>query len=223
MRFVGSLKNVIQKIKIVNRYVLNVRKNPIGLPLFVSTLTGVQKELFSKYSNEFDSNNQNYNLSEYHRALYIITRILKPKVVIETGVFEGHSSLAFLIALEENNEGSLYSIDLPSPKLPPGKDSGWVVPNYLRTRWDLRLGKSSDLLPGLLTEVKEVDIFLHDSEHSYENMFWEYEATWGNIRKGGLLLSHDISMNPAFKDFANRNSRKYYYMLRNLGGIKRTI
>jgi len=63
-----------------------------------------------------------------------MTRILKPEIVIETGVFEGHSSLAILLALEENNKGCLYSIDLPSPSLPLGKEPGWIVPEHLRKR-----------------------------------------------------------------------------------------
>ena len=222
MRYSGWLRDLIQKTRIFRRYILNVRKLPLKIPMFISTLTEAQNDVINKYSDEFDIKTKSYNLSEYHRTLYIIARILKPEIVIETGVFEGHSSLALLLALKENNKGHLHSIDLPSPKLPPGKESGWIVPEHLRKRWDLRLGKSSDLLPDLLKEVREVDIFLHDSEHSYENMHWEYKTAWEYIRKGGLLLSHDISQNSAFRDFAKHISEDYYYMLRNLGGIKRT-
>ena len=222
MKCLGSFRDLIQKTRILRRYILNVRKPPLRLPMFISTLTEAQNEISSKYSNEFDIKAKRYSLSEYYRALYIMTRILKPEIVIETGVFEGHCSLAFLIALKESNKGYLYSIDLPSPELPLGKEPGWIVPEHLRKRWDLRLGKSSDLLPGLLKEVTEVDIFLHDSEHSYENMHWEYKTAWEYIRKGGLLLSHDISQNSAFRDFAKYVSEDYHYMLRNLGGIKRT-
>lgn len=222
MRYSRWFRDLIQKTRIFRRYILNVRKLPLKMPMFISTLTEAQNNVINKYSDEFDIKTQSYNLSEYHRALYIIARILKPEIVIETGVFEGHSSLALLLALKENNKGHLHSIDLPSPKLPPGKESGWIVPEHLRKRWDLRLGKSSDLLPDLLKEVREVDIFLHDSEHSYENMHWEYKTAWRYIRKGGLLLSHDISQNSAFRDFAKHISEDYYYMLRNLGGIKRT-
>lgn len=222
MKDQGQFGVLIQKMRILRRYVLNVRKLPLKLPMFVSTLTEAQNDVINKYSDEFDIKAKRYNLSEYHRALYIMTRILGPKMVIETGVFEGHSSLAILLALNENNKGYLHSIDLPSPKLPPGKEPGWIVPEWLRKRWDLSLGKSSELLPDLLEEVKEIDIFLHDSEHSYENMYWEYKTAWGYIRKGGLLLSHDVSQNAAFRDFAKYVSEGYYYMLRNLGGIKRT-
>ena len=222
MEYLESLRDLIRKTRILRRYILNVRKLPVRLPMFISTLTEAQNDVINKYGDEFDIKAKSYNLSEYHKALYIMTRILKPEIIIETGVFEGHSSLSTLLALEGNSKGHLYSIDLPSPKLPPGKEPGWIVPEHLRKRWDLKPGKSSDLLPGLLKKVKEVDIFLHDSEHSYENMYWEYKTAWEYIRKGGLLLSHDISQNAAFKDFAKHVSKEYYYMLRNLGGIKRT-
>jgi len=222
MEYLVSLRDLIRKTRIFRRYILNVRKLPVRLPMFISTLTEAQNEVINKYGDGFDIKAKSYNLSEYHRALYIMTRILKPEIVIETGVFEGHSSLAFLLALEENSKGHLYSIDLPSPSLPSDKEPGWIVPEHLRKRWDLRLGTSSELLPGLLEEVKEIDIFLHDSEHSYENMYWEYKTAWEYLRKGDLLLSHDISMNAAFREFAKYVSEDYYYMLRNLGGIKRT-
>jgi predicted O-methyltransferase YrrM len=220
MKYLGQFEAFIQKPEIFKRYILNVRKPPMKMLNFIMTLTDTQKELVVKYNNEIDVKNLDFD--EYRRALYIMTRILEPEIVIETGVFHGYSSFSILSALKENNKGYLHSIDLPSPKLPPGKKPGWVVPENLRSRWDLRFGKSSELLPGLLEEVKEVDIFLHDSEHSYENMSWEYKTAWDSIRKGGLLLSHDVSQNPAFREFAKYVSEKYYYMLRNLAGIKRT-
>jgi len=163
--------NLSKKLRIFRRYVLNVRKLPVRLPTFVSTVTEAKNDTINRYGTEFTIKTESCDLSEYHRALYTMVRILKPEIVIETGVFEGHSSLSILSALKENNKGSLYSIDVPSPDLPSGKVPGWTVPEHLRNRWDLRAGKSSDLLPALLLEVKDVDIFLHDSEHSYENMY----------------------------------------------------
>jgi len=53
-------------------------------------------------------------------------------------------------------------------------------------------------------------------------MYWEYKTAWSHIKTRGLLLSHDISQNAAFRDFAQHVSEEYYYMLKNLGGIKRT-
>jgi len=222
MKYLESPKNLIQKINILKRYLLHIRKIPIKLPSLISTLTKAQDDVINKYSYEFDIKAKNCTLSEYHKALYIITRILKPEKIIETGVFEGHSSLTLLMALNENNKGYLHSIDLPSTSLPFGKEPGWIVPKHLKKRWDLKLGTSLELLPNLLEDVKEIDIFLHDSEHSYENMLWEYKTAWKFIKKDGLLLSHDTSQNYAFREFSKHISEDYYYMLKNLGGIART-
>jgi predicted O-methyltransferase YrrM len=49
--------------------------------------------------------------------IYTIIRCLKPRIVIETGVANGASSTFILSALEKNNLGKLYSIDLPSKDL----------------------------------------------------------------------------------------------------------
>lgn len=210
------------KTRIFRRYIWNVRKLPTSFTTFISAMTEAKNDAINKYGTEFTVKTGGHGASEYHRALYTITRILKPETVIETGVFEGNSSLSILSAMKENNKGFLYSIDLPSHDMSPGKLPGWRVPEHLRNRWDLRAGKSSDMLPTLLPEVEDVDIFLHDSDHSYENMYWEYRTAWDHIKPSGALLSHDVSQNAAFKDFAKHVSEEYYYMLKNLGGIKRT-
>jgi len=61
--------------------------------------------------------------------------------MVETGVFSGVSSSYILCAMEANKRGQLYSIDLP--QWHEGK-SGWVIPDYLRHRWHLIQGKSSE-------------------------------------------------------------------------------
>lgn len=213
---------LIMEMKILERYVRNVKKIPMSRARFVSTITGARNNTIGEYDTEFVETMGSYGISDYHRALYTTVRVLKPETVIETGVFEGQGSLSILSAMEKNNKGTLYSVDLPSPNIPSEKVPGWKVPEYLKNRWDFRVGKSSDLLPILFQEVEDVDVFLHDSDHSYKNMYFEYEIAWAHIKSDGLLLSHDISQNAAFKDFAKHVSKKYYYMLKNLGGIKRT-
>jgi hypothetical protein len=43
-------------------------------------------------------------------------------------------------------------------------------------------------------------------------MYWEYKTAWEYIPKGGLLLSHDIHQNSAFREFAKDVSERWYYM-----------
>ena len=45
--------------------------------------------------------------------LYRLLRELQPRVAVETGVCNGVSTAFLLLALEDNGEGALHSIDLP--------------------------------------------------------------------------------------------------------------
>lgn len=154
--------------------------------------------------------------------LYVIVRILKPSIVVETGVAAGLSSAFILRALEDNNEGVLYSVDLPNyevvygPKigmapisiLPEGRKPGWIIPQDLRNRWNLILGMSSMTLDVLLGNLGYIDMFFHDSEHTYDNMMFEYKTSWSHMHHGGLLLSDNARCNSAFRDFARTIGRK---------------
>jgi predicted O-methyltransferase YrrM len=148
-------------------------------------------------------------------VLYIICRRQKPDIVIETGVASGVSSSHILCALEQNEHGQLYSIDLPGWQ---ENQSGWLIPDYLRHRWHLIEGKSSEKLTPLLKKVTQIDIFLHDSDHSYQNMLREFRAAWLYLKVGGLILAHNIDYSKAFSDFSRSQGLKGHF-LDDFGGI----
>lgn len=173
-------------------------------------------------------------------VLYGITRALKPNVILETGCGWGISSAYFLYALAENGNGKLITIEYPrfeneiNPAdypiedrggiIPPGRQPGWVIPDNLRNRWELVLGKSSEKLSPTLNKLNQIDIFFHDSLHTFENMHFEYQSTWPFIRKGGIMLSHNINLNSAFSDFAKGLHSTYSFIQSGpltdpLGGI----
>jgi len=171
-------------------------------------------------------------------VLYALCRKLKPDTIVETGVASGVSSAYILCALEENKHGELYSIDLPwgetvtYPKdyfvsegvvrgMLKGEQSGWIIPDYLRHRWQLVVGRSFEKLPPLLEKLGAIDIFLHDSEHSYQNMLWEYQTAWAYLEDGGILLSHNVDTNDAFFHFYESVGVKGY-LLTDMGGIVKT-
>jgi hypothetical protein len=156
-------------------------------------------------------------------TIYVICRLTQPEIVIETGVCAGFSSVFILYALKKNNAGHLYSIDLPNQpgqEISNGKPVGWLVPEELKERWELILGASNEKLFPLLTKLGKIDIFYHDSEHSYNNMWFEFNSAWESLKSGGLLLSDDITENKAFADFCRiKNCRRT--KLFKLGIIKK--
>lgn len=145
-------------------------------------------------------------------TFYAIVRMTKPKVVIETGCASGFTSAVILYALAHNGDGHLVTVDLPAYEgqgtwnytLPSDLLPGFLVPQSFKDRWTLRLGNSRDLLPEILhsPEFRSVDVFYHDSDHSYTHMIWEYSTIWPHLGDGGVLMSDDIGWNTAFRDFA---------------------
>jgi len=158
-------------------------------------------------------------------ALYVMARVTRPQIVVETGVANGWSTSFILKALERNDAGRLYSIDIPNAAgalLPEGKTTGWVVPNALKTRWDFIPGDTRVELPRLLLRLQTIDFFFHDSDHSYEMMTFEFRTAWPHLRPGGLLISDDIRDNNAFNDFVHEVVPATRLTLSTLGGLRKT-
>lgn len=163
------------------------------------------------------------------RLLYAIVRSIKPDIVVETGVCNGVSTFVVLLAMEENQAGELYSVDYPTfsddpapvfqrdyypdnhifSSIPKNKQPGWIIPDYLTNRWELRTGKSQRELPPLLNELNEINMFIHDSDHTFPCMMFEYELAWEYLKPGSVLLSDDVHSNRAFDVFGSIRANRY--------------
>ena len=156
--------------------------------------------------------------------LYTLMRELQPEIAVETGVCNGFSTAFLLLGLDRNGVGDLHSVDLPDvigevydpgtfwegkrgAAIPPGKEPGWVIPDGLRRRWQLVLGPSREELPRLLERLGPIDFFMHDSEHSYECMRFEFQTAWPALRDGGVLVADDWDWNDAFMELAHETNR----------------
>jgi hypothetical protein len=148
-------------------------------------------------------------------ACYLTVRLMKPKIVVETGVSAGRSSAFILQALEDNGRlGYLYSID-------PDPNAGYAIPDNLRRHWVFIPKKSSEAFPSLLEGLNQVDMFLHDSLHTYESMMYEFETVWPFITKNGVMLSDDIDFNRAFKNFCEKHNVRPVFLSNNFAGIRK--
>lgn len=135
---------------------------------------------------------------DHAALLYALVRLRKPSVIVETGIADGLSSRVLLSALAANGSGRLVSLDVRS-------GTGGLVPPELRSAWrpvivDPR--RSIEGLTKLLGDEAPIDLFLHDSRHTYGHMLREFRAAWPALRPGGLLLSDDADSTFSFLDFA---------------------
>ncbi len=132
-------------------------------------------------------------------ALYLVVRLSRPEVIVETGVASGHSSFLLLSALEANGHGRLVSLDV----LPT---AGALVPIEMRSRWQLVILDKADPIADAtrrLSTIDHVDLFFHDADHSYVGQYADYSLASRVLARGrlGILLSDDVDESFAFIDY----------------------
>jgi len=158
------------------------------------------------YPNEMDLNTKSLFIT------YCVVRKIKPDIVLETGVANGVSTFVILKALKKNRRGKLISIDINS-------DVGILVSNELKDIWELRVMKriSPYEFTKIIRDLDKIDVFLHDSDHSYRWQSLEYNTVYPLLLKGeGILLSDDVHLSYAFIDFIknkNVSPSKVYVLL----------
>lgn len=149
--------------------------------------------------------------------IYVLIRHLKPRVVLETGVYYGGNSAFALLALARNKTGKMVSVDYPDSEIRrEGADGsrhalvgdselydaalrpGFMVPKSLHSHWTLIEGDSLKVIP-TLTET--FDFYIHDSDHSMSFLSRELDAAWERLSEQALILVDDIDWSNAFFAF----------------------
>ena len=130
-------------------------------------------------------------------TLYGLTRWQRPTVVVESGGFVGMSSAFILKAFVDEGltTAKLYSIEWSEDC-----EHGALIPDELRPQFVPLRGKVEDFVKRDQLPAS-IDMFLHDSSHSYRHMLWEFREFWERLRDRGLLVSHDVNLNAAFPEF----------------------
>ena len=151
------------------------------------------------------------------RLCYLVCRAHPPDVVVETGVAFGVTSAFILKALSKNNRGTLFSIDLPPLGQKSDEYVGILIPNKLRDRWRLLRGTSRQILPHLVEDISPVNMFIHDSLHTYWHMLWEFNTITPSLDSKGIIISDDISENRAFQTWIDKTLPTTHKAIRKIG------
>lgn len=120
--------------------------------------------------------------------------------VIELGVRYGHSTIAWMYALQ--GRGHLWSVDcsFPVPANPQGTPLERINlldpqgPLGVVDYWTFILGY--DTWPSVLDILpqKDVDIVFLDTNHVYEETLVELSLYYPRVRKGGRIYLHDTAL-----------------------------
>lgn len=131
---------------------------------------------------------------------YSLVRAVQPETVVETGTHLGLGSCAIAAALLRNGHGRLTTIDVDP-------DAGYLIGEPWAKIIDRRAGDSV----ALLAELRDVDMFLHDSLHTYDHEIRELTAIEPNLRDAAIVLSDNAHDSSALSDWAERTKRHYLF------------
>lgn len=141
--------------------------------------------------------------------LDFITRNLALDTYIETGTQHGLS--ASVVGVAVSDLGGLHkcvSIDVTDNNV----ISVAEPVSYVVLDSPVRRNFKKICLENNLGKV----VFFHDSDHSYENMYQEFDFAWNRLNVS-ILLSDDIDGNSAFFDFCSHNNLNGFRVMINQG------
>jgi hypothetical protein len=125
-------------------------------------------------------------LPAHHLAAWVLTRVLRPAVAIETGVLEGLGSRTILRALEINaqdgSDGVLISLDT----LPRAGHA--LVDGSLGKRWEFVQASSPE---GLAEAIggRRVGFLLSDTVPDRDHILSEFDAVFPQLAPGAVLMA----------------------------------
>jgi hypothetical protein len=136
---------------------------------------------------------------------YAVARLIKPKIIVETGIDFGLGSCVMCAALLRNRAEGFPGRYIGT-EIREGAGQLLLSP-YLSTG-EIRFGDSIETLS---TMTETIDLFINDSDHSIDYEAKEYETIRNRLSKEAVILGDNSHYSPALADFSERNNRKYIF------------
>lgn len=148
-----------------------------------------------------------------YELLYYLTKKKKPKVIVETGVAAGWSTLAFLRASENNKSTRIYSSDFPLFRNKNPEQNIGILTKNEKNKEIINLFIEGDEtnLPLIVKKLnnKKIDLFHFDSDKSYSGRDFCVKVLGQHFSKDAILIFDDIYNNFHFRDFVEKNNFKF--------------
>lgn len=143
----------------------------------------------------------------YGRRLgwYLLVRLLKPRLVVETGVDKGLGACVLAAALLRNREEGLEGRYLGTDIDP---EAGFLFTGQYRDVGEIVYGDSIETLGKIDTQI---DFFIHDSDHSAEYEEMEYEAIAHRLSKRAIVVSDNAHVTDKLLRFSLSTQRSFVY------------
>jgi methyltransferase family protein len=189
----------------------------------VSAVTGATFSSVREYIQELDSDDalkqhvvrlsssggaQYYSDSRccFARRLgwYAFARILKPGVVVETGVDKGLGSVVLCAALLRNQEdgraGQYFGTDI-------NPEAGFLLTEPYSRVGKILFGDSIESL----RSISSIDLFINDSDHSADYERREYEAVRDKLTPQAVILGDNADCTNELAKFSEKHGRNFIF------------
>jgi len=136
---------------------------------------------------------------------YALVRILKPGIVVETGVDKGLGSVLLCTALQRNSEegfrGKYFGTDI-------NPEAGFLLTEKYSDVGKILYGDSIESLNKL---DENIDLFINDSDHSGEYEYREYLAISDKLSENAIILGDNSHCSNKLSRFSDETGRSYLY------------
>lgn len=192
------------------------------LAQLISVVTGMQYESIMRYLDELEQDDElrghlesvlkasTYERDirvEYGRRLgwYAFVRVLKPRVVVETGVDHGVGSCVIASALlrnaEEGHPGHYFGTEIRP-------EGGQLFKGRYQEVGKILYGDSIESLKAF---HEPIDIFINDSDHSADYEYNEYLVIEKKLSPDGLILGDNSHVTDRLSRFSRETGRKFLF------------
>jgi hypothetical protein len=136
---------------------------------------------------------------------YAFARVLKPKVIIETGIDKGLGSILLCAALLRNKDegfpGRYFGTDIN-----PG--AGYMLTGKYKEVGEILYG---DSIQSLLQFKDNIDLFINDSDHSTDYEYREYLTIQKLITDKTVILGDNSHCSDKLAVFSNLTTRNFLF------------
>jgi len=136
---------------------------------------------------------------------YVFVRVMKPKLVVETGVDKGLGAVLLCAALlrnrAEGHAGQYYGTDI-NPK------AGYLLCGKYAEVGAILYGDSIESLSNMQVPI---DLFINDSDHSMDYEYREYRTIQERLHERSIILSDNAEVSPALLNFSLETGRQFLF------------
>ena len=158
----------------------------------------------------FSQNMRGFGEDSFHAMWYFIFNEFKPKKILEIGVYRGQTITLFsLLSKKYSYVSEIHGIspftsagDKVSVYLKELDYENDVMANFKHFKLPMPIlhrGFSNDAIMVKVIESKQWDLIYIDGNHDYEVAKHDFNICAKNIKKGGLIVLDDASLNTEYK------------------------